>query len=67
MKKIALSILYGVFAFTTIAQNVLTIEDEKISVIGLGYIGLPLSLSFANCGFKVLGIDIDKQKIKNRY
>jgi len=40
-------------------------KEAEICVIGLGYIGLPLSLSFANCGFKVLGIDIDKQKIKN--
>lgn len=40
-------------------------KDAEICVIGLGYIGLPLSLSFANCGFKVLGIDIDKQKIQN--
>lgn len=32
MKKIGLSILCGVFALTTTAQNVLTIEDEKISL-----------------------------------
>ena len=32
MKKIGLSILYGAFALATIAQNVLTIEDEKISL-----------------------------------
>ena len=33
MKKIGLSILCGTFAFAaTIAQNVLTIEDEKISL-----------------------------------
>ena len=32
MKKIVLSVLYGAFFFTTIAQNVLTIEDEKISL-----------------------------------
>ena len=32
MKKIGLSILCGAFALVTIAQNVLTIEDEKISL-----------------------------------
>jgi peptidyl-prolyl cis-trans isomerase SurA len=32
MKKIGLSILCGVFALATMAQNVLTIEDEKISL-----------------------------------
>ena len=40
-------------------------KKAEICVIGLGYIGLPLSLSFAKCGFKVLGIDIDEQKIKS--
>jgi peptidyl-prolyl cis-trans isomerase SurA len=32
MKKIGLSILCGVFALTTMAQNILTIEDEEISL-----------------------------------
>ena len=36
-----------------------------INVIGLGYVGLPLALSFAESGYKVNGIDIDKNKIKN--
>ena len=35
-----------------------------IGVIGLGYVGLPLSLSFVNAGLKVIGFDIDKHKIK---
>ena len=30
-----------------------------INVIGLGYVGLPLALSFAESGYKVNGIDID--------
>lgn len=34
-----------------------------IGVIGLGYVGLPLVLSFAEAGFQVLGFDIDKPKI----
>lgn len=46
------------------------IKNKKtiIGVIGLGYVGLPLALTFAKKGFKVIGIDIDKtriQKIKN--
>jgi UDP-N-acetyl-D-glucosamine dehydrogenase len=36
---------------------------SKISVIGLGYVGLPLSLQFARSGIKVLGFDLDQQKI----
>ena len=35
-----------------------------IGVIGLGYVGLPLSILFSKKGFKVIGFDIDKKKIK---
>jgi UDP-N-acetyl-D-glucosamine dehydrogenase len=35
----------------------------KIAVIGLGYVGLPLSLQFAASGVTVLGLDIDAEKI----
>jgi UDP-N-acetyl-D-glucosamine dehydrogenase len=42
------------------------IEDKvaKISVIGLGYVGLNISLAFAKADFDVLGFDIDENKIK---
>ena len=36
---------------------------SKISVIGLGYVGLPLSLQFARSGVKVLGFDLDPSKV----
>ena len=36
---------------------------SRIAVIGLGYVGLPLILGFANAGFPVLGLDIDPEKI----
>ena len=36
---------------------------SKISVVGLGYVGLPLSLQFACSGITVLGFDIDKKKV----
>ena len=35
-----------------------------IGVIGLGYVGMPLSLSFVKAGFKVIGFDIDKKKVE---
>jgi UDP-N-acetyl-D-glucosamine dehydrogenase len=41
--------------------------DERtavVGVIGLGYVGLPLSLTFAEQGFSVLGFDIDNKKIE---
>ena len=36
----------------------------KIAVIGLGYVGLPLSMQFARSCTDVIGIDIDSQKIE---
>src|ERR1700759_4418468 len=38
-------------------------RDARIGVIGLGYVGLPLCLLFAEAGFKVTGFDIDERKI----
>src|SRR5262245_12186712 len=35
----------------------------RIAVIGLGYVGLPLSLQFARSGVTVLGLDIDAAKV----
>tara|TARA_A100001037_G_scaffold204082_1_gene182566 strand:+ start:12659 stop:13954 length:1296 start_codon:yes stop_codon:yes gene_type:complete len=43
----------------------LTDKTASVSVIGLGYIGLPLSISFAKAGFNVFGIDIDNSKIQS--
>lgn len=41
------------------------IEDKSalIGVIGLGYVGLPLALEFANKKFNTVGFDIDETKI----
>ena len=36
---------------------------KKIAIIGQGYVGLPLSLSFVECGISVLGVDIDPNKV----
>lgn len=36
----------------------------NIAVIGLGYVGLPLSLQFARSGITVLGLDIDSAKVE---
>jgi len=39
----------------------------KVSVIGLGYVGLPLSLFIAKNNFDISGIDLDKKKILKTY
>jgi UDP-N-acetyl-D-glucosamine dehydrogenase len=40
-------------------------EDRtaRVAVLGLGYVGLPLAVAFAEAGFKVLGVDPDKRKV----
>ena len=38
-------------------------KSAKIGIIGMGYVGIPLSLEFANNGFNVLGFDKDKKRI----
>ena len=39
-------------------------KQSKIAVVGLGYVGLPLCLDYAEQGYKVVGIDVDLSKIK---
>ena len=36
----------------------------KIAIVGLGYVGLPLSFQFARSGVSVLGLDIDTNKVE---
>jgi UDP-N-acetyl-D-glucosamine dehydrogenase len=38
-------------------------RDNHIAIVGLGYVGLPLSLQFARSGATVLGLDIDPAKV----
>lgn len=43
--------------------NKLKNNDAVIGIVGLGYVGLPLMLRYASIGLKVIGIDIDAEKI----
>ncbi|HTG44823.1 MAG TPA: nucleotide sugar dehydrogenase, partial [Verrucomicrobiae bacterium] len=36
----------------------------KVAIVGLGYVGLPLSLQFARSGANVIGLDIDPEKVQ---
>ena len=36
---------------------------RKISVVGLGYVGLPVAIAFAEAGFKVVGYDTKSDRI----
>jgi UDP-N-acetyl-D-glucosamine dehydrogenase len=44
--------------------NRLRDRTAVIGIIGLGYVGLPLTLRYAQAGFRVLGIDIDMNKVE---
>lgn len=39
-------------------------KTAVIGIFGLGYVGLPLMLRYAETGYKVLGFDIDQDKIE---
>ena len=44
------------------------IKDRKytVGIIGMGYVGLPLTRSFYEAGFDCVGFDVDEKKIKMR-
>lgn len=44
-------------------QEMIATKTLRVAVIGLGYVGLPLAITFAEAGFTVTGIDVDQQKI----
>ena len=39
-------------------------RSAKVSVIGLGYVGLPLAIGIGRAGFNVIGIDTDEEKVE---
>lgn len=45
-------------------QSKINDKTAVIGIIGLGYVGLPLAVEFANNSFTVIGIDIDKRKVE---
>jgi len=38
-------------------------REATVGVVGLGYVGLPLVVAFAQEGFRVLGVDVDARKV----
>jgi UDP-N-acetyl-D-glucosamine dehydrogenase len=39
-------------------------KDARVGILGLGYVGLPLAVVFAEAGFHVTGIDPDSRKVE---
>ena len=46
-----------------IYQNIINHKD-KVSLIGLGYVGMPIAVAFAKKGIDVIGFDLNKAKIE---
>lgn len=38
--------------------------EENLSLVGLGYVGMPIAVAFAKKGINVIGFDLNKEKIK---
>jgi UDP-N-acetyl-D-glucosamine dehydrogenase len=41
----------------------LSAKSARVGIIGLGYVGLPLAVAFAEAGLKVLGLDIQQKRV----
>ena len=52
----------GADATTGFAARVAS-REAVIAVMGLGYVGLPLALEYADAGFQVIGYDIDGERV----
>ena len=44
-------------------QSKVVSREATVAIVGLGYVGLPLALTFVEKGFSVLGFDIDQSKV----
>ena len=38
-------------------------RQSRIGVVGLGYVGLPVAIAFAEAGFAVTGVDVDPERV----
>ena len=47
---------------STLKQRILD-RQVTLGVVGLGYVGLPLAVEKAKAGFKVIGFDVQDQKV----
>ena len=42
----------------------LVAKEEKLSLVGLGYVGMPIAVAFARKGIDVIGFDLNREKIE---
>ena len=48
--------------FNTLYERLIN-GEEKLAVVGLGYVGMPIAIAFSRKGINVIGFDINKNKI----
>jgi len=53
----------GIFTMSKNLRKKIATKKAQIAVVGLGYVGLPLAVSFAKKGFKVFGLDKDHDRV----
>jgi UDP-N-acetyl-D-glucosamine dehydrogenase len=49
--------------FATQLRRAILSRRARVGVVGLGYVGLPLSAEFAEAGFEVLGFELDAERV----
>jgi len=49
----------------SIEQTISKIESRNftVGVVGMGYVGLPVALTFLEAGFNIIGFDVDRRKV----
>ena len=50
-------------SFKTELLSAIESRTARIAVVGMGYVGLPLAVEFAEAGFNVVALDVDVKKV----
>ncbi|MEM9951586.1 MAG: nucleotide sugar dehydrogenase [Chloroflexota bacterium] len=50
-------------SFKTELLSAIENRTAKIGIVGMGYVGLPLAVEFAEAGFNVIGLDVNAEKV----
>jgi UDP-N-acetyl-D-glucosamine dehydrogenase len=48
---------------TNLLSEKIHARTAQVAVIGIGYVGLPLAVAFAEAGFQTVGLDLDARKV----
>ncbi|WP_277374429.1 UDP-N-acetyl-D-glucosamine 6-dehydrogenase [Pseudomonas sp. AA-38] len=49
--------------YKTVSVDKFSSKEAVVGIVGMGYVGLPLMLRYSAIGYRVLGIDIDLEKV----